>query len=696
MRNKNTAFFFLLIASAFIPLFASSKNRVVRIPFYDNDALYKTSGVDGSSSYISDFLENVNRYLDYEFEYVPVSRDEVRESLKDGRIDMIPFLGRDAIEGNDFLLSDTPTVIGSTVFASNRMPDFDNLRVGIQRFAPENLRENIMLYAQNQGINARYFYYNSTEELLADLYASRIDVFATIDFTIPDDFFVVATIDNQFFSLAVNSKNQELFDDFNSSLSTLFLLNPNLISTLRSRYIPSARYSINKLSPKELKYVQQNRNLRVAVVVSNPPYSSLVNEEFRGIIIDQIEEIAMESGLEVSYIPANSYLEAMNLVKWGQADVIYEVNELLIKEDLASIKPTSPLLSQKYVVVCNDDEKIRADSVFVCLKGRQYSKDYLDKNFKVKESYDVESLEECFAAIEKNRNYFTLMPLQEADYYFNNHLFTNIKILNEGYSVSVSLGLSRRLAPELAAVLDKSIYTLTTSMFEDFMQRNMELNQSLGAFIKKHLVLFCIISAVFVLALAIAIFLIIIIITKRRKDRQIQYAMNLANRDSMTGLFNHIAFEKNVAGILSHQQDNEIGVFVMIDIDDFKKVNDTLGHAKGDYVIVSVANILLSTFRGGDLKGRMGGDEFAVFMRNVSDIEAVKHKMRVFQIAIKDYFEKSGLEINVTCSIGLSWCRGKQGENAFKKIYKAADEGLYKVKKSGKNAFSIVEMNPIF
>ena len=89
----------------------------------------------------------------------------------------------------------------------------------------------------------------------------------------------------------------------------------------------------------------------------------------------------------------------------------------------------------------------------------------------------------------------------------------------------------------------------------------------------------------------------------------------------------------------------------------------------------------------------MGGDEFAVFMRNVSDLEAVKHKMQVLQNTIKDYFEKSGLEIKVTCSIGLSWCRGKQDENAFREIYKAADEGLYQVKKSGKNAFSIVEMN---
>lgn len=694
MRNKISAILFLLFASSFIPLFASSKTRLVRIPFYENDALYKTHGNDGTASYISEFLENVNRYLDYDFEYVPVSRDQVLDALKDGRIDMIPFLGRDADVGHNFLLSDTPTAIGSLVFASNRIVDFDNPRIGILRFAPENLRENIMLYAEDQEINASYFFYESTEELLSDLYANKIDVFATIDFTIPDDFFVLAIIDNQFFSLAVNSNNQDLFNDFNSSLSTLFLLNPNLISTLRSRYIPSARYSINKLSPKEQKYVRMNKNLRVASVINDPPYSSLVNEEFRGIIIDQIEAITNESGLKVSYIPANSYIDAVNLVKWGEADVVYEVNELLVKEDLASIKPTSPLLSQKYVVVCNDEEQLQGDSVFVCLKGRQYSKAYLDKNFHVKESCDLDTLEECFEAIEKNKNYFTLMPLQEADYYFKNHLFTNIKILNEGYSVSVSLGLSRRLAPELAAVLDKSIYTLTTSMFEDFMQRNMELNQTLGAFIKKHLALFCIIVAVFLLILATAIFLIIIILTKRRKDRQIQYAMNLANRDSMTGLFNHIAFEKKVAGILSHQQDNEIGVFVMIDIDNFKKVNDTLGHAKGDYVIVSVANILLATFRGGDLKGRMGGDEFAVFMRNVSDIEAVKHKMRVFQIAIKDYFEKSGLEINVTCSIGISWCRGKQGENAFKKIYKAADEGLYKVKKSGKNAFSIVEMEP--
>ena len=371
------------------------------------------------------------------------------------------------------------------------------------------------------------------------------------------------------------------------------------------------------------------------------------------------------------------------------------MNELLIKADLLSIKPTSSLLSQKYIVLCSDPEKLSEDSLFVCIKGKQYSKEFLDKNFSVRKSLDLDTPEEAFAFLEKNRNSFMLMPQQQAEYYINSRLFTKLKIVNEGYSVSVSLGLSRRLQPELAGILDKSIYTLTTSMFENFMERNMDMNQSVSAFIKKHLLLFCASSFLFVLVLASAIFLFVLFETKRRKDRQINHAMNMANRDSMTGLFNHIAFKKKVTGILTHQEENEIGVFVMIDIDDFKKVNDSLGHAKGDYVIVSVANLLISTFRGGDLKGRMGGDEFAVFMRNVSDIEAVKHKMRIFQIAIKDYFEKSELEIKVTCSIGISWCKGKQEAGSFSKLYKAADEGLYQVKKSGKNAFSIVSMDAL-
>ena len=107
---------------------------------------------------------------------------------------------------------------------------------------------------------------------------------------------------------------------------------------------------------------------------------------------------------------------------------------------------------------------------------------------------------------------------------------------------------------------------------------------------------------------------------------------------------------------------------------------------------MSVANIIFSEFRNADVKGRMGGDEFAVLMKNVSDSGAVEKKMRLFQNSIKEYFERESFPIKVTCSIGVCTCVGPQREDAFERMYKAADEGLYEVKKSGKNAFSIVEL----
>ena len=681
---------FLLIAHS---LFAQKPaTRVVKVPMIKGDVLYELNGNNKSSSYVSEFLENLNRYSDYKFEYVNVELENLIKYLKEGKIDVIPFLRNDADSSENIILSDIPSAIGSTVFASNREPEMKNLRIGILKQTPQSLNQKVFDYIKNQKISATYFYYDSFEEIAADLKDEKIDVYTGIDFTIPEDFRVIATIENTFFYLAGTRKNQAMFDDLNSSLSMLFLLNPSFISTLRSRYVPSSRYSVNKLTPKELNYIREHKNLVIAAVMKEPPYCSLLDGKFCGIIMDQIETVARTSGFKLSYIPVHSYYEALSLVKLGEADIIYAVNEFLSPEDLALIKPTNQLLSQKIVCVKNIKAKPDEDAVFARIKGRQYSKNYIDSNFKFSKIVNFDTPDECFAALEENKNYFTLMPLLEVEYYIRNRISTKIAPGKECYSVSVSMGLSRKLESEIASILDKAIFSLTTTMFETFMEQNMDANMTLIAFIKKHIIVFCILAGIFVLLLATAIFLLLIMHTKHKKDYEIQQAMNLANRDSMTGLFNHIAFERTVNGVLSHQNENEIGVFIMIDIDNFKAVNDLLGHAKGDYVIVSVANILISTFRGGDLKGRMGGDEFAVFMRNVSDLDALKRKMRILQIAIKDYFEKSGIGINVTCSIGISYCKGPQEPGTFEKIYNAADQGLYKVKKSGKNAFSIVEM----
>ncbi|MBR1722054.1 MAG: diguanylate cyclase, partial [Treponema sp.] len=692
MKTFRKALFFFVFFSFFADSFAQNPSKKIRVPRFADDALYSFSGNDKNSSYASEFLENLNRYTDYEFVFVDMDRKDIIKKLNDGVIDLIPFMGTEGDPLHEVLFSSIPSAIGSTVLASNRICDMERLRIGILTHAPKSLKEKIFRYAESQEIDATYFYYDTDTDLFADLYAGNIDVFATIDLAIPPDFTVLATIENTFFYFAVSPRNSDLYKVLDDSLSTYFLLNPSFLSSLRSKYVHSARYSVNAFSPKEEKYVRKHKTLRIAALENQPPYCSFVKGEFHGIIIDQISEIARASGLSVVYEKASSYLAAVEMVKAGKADALYAVSDLLTKSDLDYIKPTSPLLSQKFVCLCQNEKLLEKNAVFVEIRGVQYAKDYLDRNYKVTDVVSVDTSEACVDLIRKNENYFTLLPSSEADYYKNKNILRPLSVSKMGYYTSISLGLSRTSKPELASVLDKSIFKLTSSMFENFMEKNeVFFNQA----VKRQRFWLKLLLGVAVSSLLIAIFLFAILETRRRKDKQIKYAMNLANRDSMTGLFNHIAFEKKVSGILAHQEENEIGVFVMIDIDDFKKVNDTLGHAKGDYVIVSVANILISTFRSGDLKGRLGGDEFAVFMKAVSDMEAVKHKMRILQIAIKEYFEKNSLGINVTCSIGISWCKGKPENASFLKIYKAADEGLYKVKKSGKNAFSIVNMNAV-
>ncbi|MCR5725398.1 MAG: GGDEF domain-containing protein [Treponema sp.] len=671
--------------------FANTASPIVKVGYFQDDPLYKKTGNDDNESYVIEFLETLQHYTDYDFSMVEVDRNNAENALRTGVVDVLPFFGREIQNSSNYLFSNIPTATGVTVLASNRNPDLSHITIGLNKMSPDDLIRKIDIYCDEQGISHSYRRYSEEKQLFADLYNGKIDVFATMDFSMPDDLSVISTIETVFLYLTTRSSDQILYEKLNTALTTLFSLNPSFLSTLRLKYIPSARYSINRLTLKEQKVVQEHNTIRIAALVSQEPYSSYANGHFKGIIIDQLDSISRTSGLTFTYLPAKTYADAARMVYEGKAEAIYGISDSLSAEDQSYMKTSNPLITQKIVCVTPDENLQRGNCAFYSVRGYQYKKSFLEKRYIPTSFYEFDTTAECLKALEKATNAFTLLPLHEAEYYFNNHLLTKLSISGDAYINNICIGLSRSTPQEYASILDKSIYMLTTSMFETFMQQNIQETKTISAFVRKHPVAAIVTTTVFLLIIATTVFLIIFIETKRRKDKQIRQAMNLANRDHMTGLYNHVAFEKMVTKTLEHAEEQDISAFVMIDIDNFKKVNDTLGHANGDYVIVSVANILISTFRQGDLKSRMGGDEFAVFMKNVSDIESLEKKMKALQQAIKNYFENCDINVKVTCSIGVSWCTGPQ-ENAFSKMYNTADAGLYAVKREGKNAFSIVQM----
>lgn len=157
-----------------------------------------------------------------------------------------------------------------------------------------------------------------------------------------------------------------------------------------------------------------------------------------------------------------------------------------------------------------------------------------------------------------------------------------------------------------------------------------------------------------------------------------------ARLDEMTGLLNKTTIIESVEEYLKDAPVDSKHALFMIDSDNFKGVNDTYGHAVGDEVIKYLANVIKRTFRDSDFKGRFGGDEFMVFMKNTTK-EATEVRAKQLNEAIRKPYVKDDVEIKISCSIGVSYFP-KDGKN-FDILFANADEALYKAKALGKDRF---------
>ncbi len=124
----------------------------------------------------------------------------------------------------------------------------------------------------------------------------------------------------------------------------------------------------------------------------------------------------------------------------------------------------------------------------------------------------------------------------------------------------------------------------------------------------------------------------------------------------------------------------------IVDIDDFKSVNDNLGHYFGDLVLGEVANNLRSKFRDEDIVGRIGGDEFIVFMQNISDEATITDKAEKISAAFNNTYSGKNNTYKISGSIGIA--RYPIDGNSYEELYKAADKALYQSKLAGKDCYT--------
>ncbi len=165
-----------------------------------------------------------------------------------------------------------------------------------------------------------------------------------------------------------------------------------------------------------------------------------------------------------------------------------------------------------------------------------------------------------------------------------------------------------------------------------------------------------------------------------RRELELQAKMDL-----LTNCYNKVSAEITITKTIREQSDRQHALFI-IDIDNFKAINDNLGHHFGDLVLSDIANKLKEHFRSRDIIGRVGGDEFIVFAENITDIKVIEEKAKKIAEAFNNTYSGEDEEYKVSGSIGVA--RYPDDGSSYEDLYKSADKALYQSKMRGKDCYT--------
>lgn len=164
-----------------------------------------------------------------------------------------------------------------------------------------------------------------------------------------------------------------------------------------------------------------------------------------------------------------------------------------------------------------------------------------------------------------------------------------------------------------------------------------------------------------------------------------QSLLSRAERDLMTGLYNKVTTESKIKAQLRDLNGNSFNVMMLIDIDDFKNINDTYGHLKGDEVINNVANTMMEYDGDYGISGRLGGDEFCMYLYNVLDTTLACEKAALVADKLRSLYPGDDREpCRVTLSIGIA---STNEQIPYDTLLEKADTALYQSKLNGKNCY---------
>lgn len=505
------------------------------------------------------------------------------------------------------------------------------------------------------------------------------------DVSLLDGFKQVLTFAKQPFYFAASKGNTELVKKIDSVLTDISRFDPTLSIRLHQKYFASYNPKVLSLTSHETQYLDNAPKIRAAILNNKQPLQSYDEKTntYKGITIDILKKLSENSGLEFELINTDTPEDAAELLAQGQADIIVGIPQHFTSAQKLNVLLTSPIFTSPIVRIGNKTNASKFDDTLVSTSIKMFEG---QQNIKY-----ISEISDIIRLID-NGDYATAYTNgYMAQYYTEQHYFPNITITPTPYSnYELCIGVSRGCDLRLISILDQAISTLTQDDITDMVFNNAVAANQLNilGLIQRNPTTF-ILPIVLISFIIIALLLLLFFKTKRLNKfiiKEKNRYMDISRFDQLTNTYNNETFKQFSRDYLSNLPPKAFGALLICDIDNFKHVNDTYGHLFGDEILSKIGDILKDSFRKEDIVGRIGGDEFAVLMKNIDGKDIVIKRC--------EQLLKRCEELTIQCGIGMSIGSVIFREFIpFDELFIKADKSLYDVKHRGKNGFEVTDIN---
>lgn len=440
--------------------------------------------------------------------------------------------------------------------------------------------------------------------------------------------------------------------------------------------LPLSLFSV-ELTPHERNYLQKLGPIKVCVDPDWAPFETLnATGEYVGIGADLLFLVAQRLGINIEVLKTKDWDETMIASKAGKCQIMSFLNQTPARDKWLIF--TEPHFSDPNVFITREEHPFIADPSELVDKTIVFPEGTAMEE-KIRKAYPnlkvitTPTEMDAFKLVSDKKADMTLRSLIVAAYTIKKEGFFNLKISGQlpNYTNQLRIGVIKS-EPMLRDILDKGVATISAKDRESIVNQHIVIKA-------QTVVDYSLVTKMLIGFLLIAVAVIYRYYELSKYNKKLLY---LSQTDILTKLYNRTKIDQalNIQMERAKRTQRHFAV-LLLDIDFFKKVNDTFGHPVGDAVLIQLANIAKQSIRSYDIIGRWGGEEFLVLCPESTLQEAQQVAQRIRTHIKNAHFSTNTIH---TISIGVAMMREEDTPNtliarADKALYRAKDEGRDRV-----------------